>query len=76
MDDEEETTSGETPSGVPVGLACLTSQCGHNGPSPVSPRYAAPLRSPARRLPKVLIELDAVHADPDAARWASAVRSD
>jgi hypothetical protein len=37
-------TEAYVPSALPAGLGCLSTQCGYNSPSPVSPRYTAPFR--------------------------------
>lgn len=46
----------ELPRAIPGGIGTLSVQCGHNEPSPVSARYAAPYRFTGR-LDEVLIEL-------------------
>jgi hypothetical protein len=62
------------PMAFPAGFGLLSSQCGMNDPSPVSPDYAAPFRF-SGGLEEVVVTLG--EADPAAAAglWAAALRA-
>ena len=63
------------PSLMPGGLGCLTTQCGHNAPSVVSPLYEPPFRF-SGELKKVTIELGPRVVETAAAEWNAALGSD
>lgn len=65
--------TADLPMGFPAGFGLLSSQCGMNGPSPVSPEYAAPFAFTGG-LDRVVIAL----GEPDGAAgeglWQAALR--
>jgi arylsulfatase len=65
----------DVPCGMPAGLGCLTTQCGHNSPSPVSDRYQPPYTCGLRLRDVSLLFDVAAHADYSTL-WAAAVGSD
>lgn len=63
------------PGTMPAGLGCLSTQCGHNAPSPVSAHYEPPFTFTGG-LRDVTIEFTGPAADAAAGAWQAAVRSD
>jgi arylsulfatase A-like enzyme len=62
------------PMAFPAGFGLLSTQCGMNSPSPVSPRYEAPFRF-SGGLERVEIELGPADTQAAAGLWHAAVRS-
>jgi arylsulfatase A-like enzyme len=66
---------GAVPGPMPGGLGCLSTQCGHNSPSAVSPRYAAPFRFKGR-LHRVVVDLGVRTEASEEIDWASSLAQD
>lgn len=66
---------GELPGAMPGGLGCLSTQCGHNSPSAVSPRYRPPFAFEGG-LHRVTVALGARAASADDIDWASSLAQD
>ena len=64
---------GTLPMGFPAGFGLLSSQCGMNDPSPVSPEYEAPFRF-SGGLEKVVVSLSDADAVAIAGLWEAALR--
>lgn len=63
----------ELPMGFPAGFGLLSSQCGMNDPSPVSPEYEAPFRF-SGKLAQVVITLGEADPSAGAGLWDAALR--
>lgn len=72
--DGREVAQAPLPMAFPAGFGLLSSQCGMNQPSPVSPRYQAPFRFDGD-LDRVEIDLGAASREAIAGLWEAAVRS-
>ncbi len=72
--DQESVAESDLPMAFPAGFGLLSTQCGMNQPSPVSPRYEAPYRFTGD-IDRVEIELGDQNAEAIAALWDAAVRS-
>lgn len=72
--DDKPLASAALPMAFPAGFGLLSTQCGMNSPSPVSPRYEAPFRFTGW-LDRVEVELGAASSDAIAGLWEAAVRS-
>ncbi|MBB5158906.1 arylsulfatase [Saccharopolyspora phatthalungensis] len=60
---------------LPGGFGCLSTQAGHNSPSPVSDRYQSPFRF-AGTLRKVVVDLDNDQQDTAEEVWQAALAQD
>lgn len=72
--DDQVLSSAHLPMAFPAGFGLLSTQCGMNEPSPVSPRYGAPFRFDGE-LDRVEIELGEQDPDAIAALWDAAMRA-
>jgi arylsulfatase len=60
---------------LPGGFGCLSTQAGHNAPSPVSPRYSSPFRF-SGTLRAIDVHLSPDQADTSEDEWRSAMSQD
>ena len=73
--DGEPVGGGGLPMGFPAGFGLLSSQCGMNDPSPVSPAYRAPFRF-SGGLERVVVSLSDADTDAIAGLWEAALRKE
>lgn len=73
--DGEEVAYAMLPGPMPGGLGCLSTQCGHNSPSAVSPRYLTPFAF-AGRLHRVTVDLGDRAAESSEIDFAASLAQD
>ncbi|WP_406858030.1 arylsulfatase [Alsobacter sp. KACC 23698] len=74
MVDGRDVASAPLPMAFPAGFGLMSSQCGMNEPSPVSPRYSAPFRF-GPGLDRVEVELSEASDETIAGLWLAAMAS-